>query len=213
MNVAFLNENALGHSSYLPRFAAEFRKRPELGVTAHVLDVVPMPAAIQRQADFTVRGLRRFGLDFHVSRWRRVASRHARRLLDELRRRERMDAVVVNTQSVGLSLMDPPLGIPLFVGLDATFRQLSRSRWFASNRLAGWMLPLTLAPIRGRERRLFAAAARLLPWSAPVRDSLLEEYGVKPDRVSVLPPSVDLERLQPQARPVHARGSDSLPGR
>jgi glycosyltransferase involved in cell wall biosynthesis len=205
MNVAFLNENALGHASYLPRFAAEFRKHPELGIDPKVLDVVPMPEAIQRQADFTVRGLRRWGLDFHVARWRRVASRQARRQLDELRRRERVEAVVVNTQSVALSLVDPPLGLPFFVALDATFRQLSRSRWFAANRLAAGLLPLTLAPILGAERRLFAAADRLLPWSAPVRDSLLKEYGANPDRVSVLPPSLDLDRLQAWPRPANPR--------
>ncbi len=205
MNVAFINENALGHASYLPRFAAELREHPELGIEPQVLDVVPMPAAIQRQADFTVRGLRRWGLDFHVARWRRVASRHARRQLDELRRRERIQAVVVNTQSVGLSLVEPPLGLPLFVALDATFRQLSRSRWFAANRLAAGLLPLTLSPILGAERRLFATAARLLPWSAPVRDSLLEEYGVQADRVSVLPPSLDIDRLQASPRPANTR--------
>jgi len=205
VNVAFVNENALGHSSYLPRFAAELRERPELGITPHVLDVVPMPDAIQRRADFTVRGLRRVGLDFHVARWRRAASRHARHQLDELRARERIDAVVVNTQSVGLSLSDPTLGLPLLVCLDATFQQLARSRWFAANRLASWLLPLTLAPILGAERRLFASATRLLSWSAPVRDSLIREYGVKPERVSLLPPSLDLGQLQPRPCPAKAR--------
>ncbi len=205
MNVAFVNENALGHASHLPRFVAELRNRPELGITPHLIDVVPMPPAIQRRADSTVRGLRRFGLDFHVARWRRVASRHARERLEELLRRERVGAVVVNTQSVGLHLTDLPGRPPVFVGLDATFQQLARSRWFAANRIAGWFLPITLAPILGRERRLFDAATRLLPWSAPVRDSLIRDYGVRPDRVTLLPPSLDLERFRPVERRRAAR--------
>ncbi|MGE3313377.1 MAG: glycosyltransferase family 4 protein [Limisphaerales bacterium] len=199
MNVAFVNENALGHGSYLPRFVDEFRNRPELGIVPHLIDVVPMPPAIQRRADFTVRGLRRFGLDFHVARWRRVASRHARERVDELLRRQRIDAVVVNTQSVGLFLGNLPGNPPLHVGLDATFRQLARTRWFAANRIAAWFLPWTLAPILGLERRLFGAASRLWPWSALVRDSLIRDYGFPADRISVLPPSLDLEgiRLKP----------------
>ena len=43
MNVAFLNENTLGHTSYLPRFAEALRGRRELGVTPHVFDVLPLP--------------------------------------------------------------------------------------------------------------------------------------------------------------------------
>lgn len=200
MNVAFLNENTLGHTSYLPRFAQALSEHPEWGITPHLIDVVPMPPQVQQRADFTVRGLRKVGLDFHLARWRRVASRHARNLLESLDRRERIEAVVVNTQSVGLCLADPPLGVPLFVCLDATFRQLAASRWFAMNRMAGWLLPLTLAPLRRAERRLFARTNRFLPWSGPVRDSLVQEYGVPPDRVSVLPPSLDLERLRARRR-------------
>lgn len=208
MNVAFLNENTLGHTSYLPRFVAEFRTRPELGITPHLIDVVPLPPEIQKRADATVRGLRRVGLDFHIARWRRVVSRQARHQLDALGRRERLEAVVVNTQSVGLFLASPPLGLPLFVCLDATFQQLARSRWFAPNRVAGWLLPLTLAPLRRAERRLFQSATRLLPWSSPVRDSLIRDYGAAPERVSLLPPSLDLERLQ--ARPRRGSGRPQI---
>ena len=104
MNVAFLNENTLGHTSYLPRFAAELRRRPELSVTPFVLDALPLPAHLRRLGDTSIRGLRRFGLDVHWTRWRVAISRHVREQLDALRRRERVDALVVNTQSAGLEL-------------------------------------------------------------------------------------------------------------
>lgn len=198
--VAFVNENTLGHVSYLPRFVRELERRPELGIVPRMLDVIPMPPELQRRADHTVRGLRRFGLDFHIARWRRIASARARVLVDELRRRERLAAIVVNTQSVALDLAEIAPELPLFVCLDATFAQLARSRWFAMNRVAGWLLPLTLAPIRGRERRLLAAATRHLVWSAPVRQSLRTEYGVADERIGTLPPSLDLNRLR--VRPV-----------
>ena len=69
MNVAFLNENTLGHTSYLPRFAGELLRRPELGVTPHVLDALPLPPHLRRLGDTSIRGLRKFGLDFHGTRW------------------------------------------------------------------------------------------------------------------------------------------------
>jgi glycosyltransferase involved in cell wall biosynthesis len=197
LRVVFLNENTLGHSSYLPRFVRELEARPDLGITPIALNVIPMPAALQRRADHSIRGLRKFGLDFHAARWRRIVSRHARGMMDDLRRRQPIDAIVLNTQSVGLNLTELAREVPLLVCLDATFCQLRRSRWFAMNRVAAWFTPLTLAPILPAERRLLAAARRLLPWSAPVRESLLAEYQIPAAQVEVLPPSLDLGRFRP----------------
>lgn len=190
MEVAFLNENTLGHTSYLPRFAAELARRPELGVKAHVLDALPLPPDLRRLGDTSVRGLRKFGLDLHTTRWRVAASRHLRRQLDELRRREDIGAVVVNTQSMGLELGELPAGMPVFVALDATFQQLADSPWFAPNAPSRWLQPLTLRGLLRRERELFARATRFLPWSEPVAGSLRRDYGVSAGRITVLPPSL-----------------------
>lgn len=191
--VAFLNENTLGHTSYLPRFVRELERRPEFGVVPRLLDVTPLPEALRRRADFSLRGLRKVGLDFHIARWRRVVSAHARNLLDDLRRREAVDAVVVNTQSVALDLADLAAELPVFVCLDATFAQLARTPWFRMNRVAGWLQPLTLASLLRRERDILSRARRLLAWSAPVRASLETEYGIPARRLDVLPPSLDLD--------------------
>ena len=189
MNVAFLNENTLGHTSYLPRFAEALRARPELGVVPHVIDVLPLPLHLQRLGDTSIRGLRKVGLDFQGTRWRIAISRHAREQLEVLRRRIDVDAVVANTQSAGLALGDLPGTVPTFVALDATFRQLADSPWFAPNRLSRWLQPLTLRSLLRRERELFAGTTRLLPWSELAASSLRTEYGVTTDRITVLPPS------------------------
>ncbi len=190
MTVAFLNENTLGHTSYLPRYAAEFTRRPELGVAPRLIDALPLPAHLKRLGDGSIRGLRRFGLDFHATRWRVATSRHLREQLERLQRRERIDAVVVNTQSMGLELTALDPAIPILVGLDATFTQLANSPWFAPNSASRWLQPLTLRGLLRRERQLYSRVTRFLPWSEPVRNSLVTEYGVDPGRISVLPPSM-----------------------
>ena len=204
MEVAFLNENTLGHTSYLPRFAAELARRPELGVTAHVLDALPLPPDLRRLGDTSVRGLRKFGLDLHGTRWRFAASRHLRRQLDALRGRQPVDALVVNTQSMGLGLGELPAGMPVLVALDATFQQLADSPWFAPNALSRWLQPLTLRGLLRRERALFARATKLLPWSETVAASLRRDYGVPDGRISFLPPSLTPPPRR-KARPANTR--------
>ena len=46
-------------------------------------------------------------------------------------------------------------------------------------------------------RRLLQNAARLLPWSSWVQDSLETDYGVNPEKIEILPPGVDLEFWKP----------------
>ncbi len=190
MKVAFLNENTLGHTSYLPRFAAELSRRPELGIEPVVLDALPLPASLRRLGDTSIRGLRKFGLDFHGTRWRIAISRHLRQQLNALQAREPVDALVVNTQSAGLELggLDP---VPLWVALDATFRQLADSPWFAPNAPSRWLQPLTLSGLLRRERSLFRKATGFFPWSERAASSLRSDYGVPAEHIRCLPPSLE----------------------
>ena len=48
--------------------------------------------------------------------------------------------------------------------------------------------------------KLLHNAARLLPWSTWARDSLVQDYGVPPERIEVIAPGVDLETWRPRAR-------------
>lgn len=190
MKVAFLNENTLGHTSYLPRFAAELSRRPELEIEPVVLDALPLPTSLRRLGDTSIRGLRKFGLDFHGTRWRIAISRHLRQQLEDLRINERVDALVVNTQSAGLELDGLP-DLPLWVALDATFRQLADSPWFAPNALSRWLQPLTLSGLLRRERRLFRRVTGFFPWSERAASSLRRDYGVSAERITRLPPSLE----------------------
>jgi glycosyltransferase involved in cell wall biosynthesis len=139
--------------------------------------------------------LRKAGLDFHNARWRLTVSQHVRNELDALRAKQPIDAVVVNTQSVALQLTDLVKELPVCVCLDATFRQLASSRWFAPNAPTRWLLPLTLAPLTSSERALFHAATKLFPWSDGVANSLQRDYQEPAEKITALPPSLELTQL------------------
>lgn len=49
-------------------------------------------------------------------------------------------------------------------------------------------------------KNLFQNAAKLLPWSTWVRNSLISDYDVSPDKIEVVPPGVDLQRWIPGYR-------------
>lgn len=49
-------------------------------------------------------------------------------------------------------------------------------------------------------RALFCGAAQVLPWSNWAGTSLIDDYGVDPQRVTVIPPGVDLHRWTPGNR-------------
>lgn len=190
MKVALVHENILGHNSYLPAFEEEFRRRGELGIEPHRIDVLPLPRALRQWGDTTVPLLRRWGLDFWFLRWRMAASLNARRRLEALRRTVGIDVVVANTQSVALQLAPVAVAVPVFVGLDATFEMLGRTRWFAPNALSRAALSGSLRLLVARERALYGAASGLLPWSGMVADSLRQEYAIDPGKVHPMPPSI-----------------------
>jgi glycosyltransferase involved in cell wall biosynthesis len=189
MHIAFINENSLGHTSHVPRFVRSLEEHPEWGCIPHQIDAMPLPPEL-RGAERGIRGLHRFGLDGLITRWRRAISLHAARQLTDLAGRVDIQAVVVNTQSAGLSIPDALPDFPCFVALDATFEQLALSPWFGPSRLSRWLHPITLRWLRRQERRLFRHAHKLLPWSERVRESLIRGYAVSADRIQILPPSM-----------------------
>jgi len=199
MKVLFVHENTLGHGSYLPPFAKYFAAHPELGIEPALLNATPLPAELAKEANRTVRGLRRLGLDNHFARWRNVVSEHVRSEVD--RRIAEFDAVVVNTQSVALNLAD--LKKPLLVAFDATFRQLSAGRWFSDPPL-GRVGTKLISKLTERERSLFEAAKWLLPWSRLAAQSAQEDYGIAKKKISILPPSLEIPAIS-------RRGANSKP--
>lgn len=192
--VLFVNENVLGHRSYLLPYFDSLQRNPDWGIEPVWIDANPLPPNYDWRANFSVRGLRKFGLDFSVARYRWFASSYVLDQVHEIERGGRLDGIFVNTQSVGLRLIEHARQMPVLVGLDATFRQMGREAWFAPNRVSRALTPLTLAPVLSKELRLFQAARKVLSWSQPVRESLIKEYSLPEKQIEILPPSLPLDR-------------------
>lgn len=202
MQVAFINANVLGHASYLLPFVQTLQDRPELGIQPHLINASPLPPRLEQLVYQRVPKIRRWGLDFHHARYAGLVSWHVRGKLNDLLARQAIDAVVVNTHSVALGLTGIALKLPLFVCLDSTFAQALRDDgWFGHNPQQRPFLPLTIAPIRRRERTLLRRAHRLLAFSELVRRSLVQDYRLPPEKISLLPTSVALPPVKANTPP------------
>jgi len=81
--------------------------------------------------------------------------------------------------------------VPYLLSLDMTPLFCARHElWYAHPRFNPG------SPISRVKRRItrsvFADAAHLLPWSHAVKESLIKDYGIPEDRMTVLPPGIDL---------------------
>lgn len=186
VRVAFVNENTLGHRSYLEPLADGLRSRIEIDW----FNAAPLPPDLDWFGNASIRGLRRWGLDAGATRWRMAASHHALRQVTAKHAQEPYQAIVVNTQSVGLSFPRWRGCPPLLVCLDATFQQLAKTPWFAPGTIGRLAAPLMLAWLFKREMQLFRKAHYLLPWSEAAARSLRDHYGIKSHKIRILPPSV-----------------------
>lgn len=62
-------------------------------------------------------------------------------------------------------------------------------------------------------RSVYASAYHLLPWSTAVRDSFVEDYGIPADRMTVLPPGIDIKTWQAPDRAAGAEKASERPFR
>ena len=93
--------------------------------------------------------------------------------------------------------------VPYLVAMDWTpLWCAERSLWYAHPPFD----PSTLGS-RMRQaliRRVYDRAFHLLPWSWGCRESLIRDYGIPPERITVVPPGIDLRRYVGPDRTVRA---------
>jgi len=113
-------------------------------------------------------------------------------------RRQSNDIIFFNTQ-VPAALGKKAIGRqPYILCTDITPRQYDRMAEAYSHHPD--RNPLLKRYKHWLNATLFRHAAQILPWSNWVRHSLIQEYGVAPARISVVPPGVDTTRWHPVPR-------------
>jgi glycosyltransferase involved in cell wall biosynthesis len=95
--------------------------------------------------------------------------------------------------------------VPTLISMDATpISMLKFGRWYNTSVANPDSVIRRLK--RSVTRSVYSNAAHLLPFSAWARESLIRDYGVQEDKITVVPPSINLERWKwvPSTSPEHS---------
>lgn len=118
---------------------------------------------------------------------RAASALHASHFLDGC------DAALIHSQSIGLFALEFMRRVPTVISTDATPANFDR--------LPGYPQPLRSRQAEWIKRHwtslTFRSAAVLLAWSDWVRDSFVNDYGVMPEKIRVIPPGLDVELWRP----------------
>jgi len=170
--VAFVMEQNLGHITHFQNLRAVVSRQTAVKPTW-----IPIP--------FGPGGLGRL-VPGYAGNWSlRAGYRARRRLARELGARQH-DAIFFHTQVTALFSRALMRSVPAVVSLDATPINYDSVGAAYGHRAAGgsWLDHRKFAI----NREVFHTALRLVAWSEWARDSLVADYGVPGDRITVIPP-------------------------
>ena len=194
-SVLFIDEAVHGHGTLMANVRRGLGESPAIAA-----EFVPMPAP---------RGIERLlvaevpwagDADLQPLRWRLRYSWRGHRLA----RRRRPDVVFVNTQSCALLGPRARASPPWVVSVDITHRQFARFEyWRRRNRFS----PAAEKLNERLERDAYGAAHAVIAWTDWTARSLLEDYGLPPERVHTMHCGVDLSRYADLERPERPPGA------
>ena len=191
MNLGFALEYSLGHTTHAQNLKRVLAARPEITPAYVDLPYDGLAGAWTR-----LPGVR--------SNWSLRASLGA---YLALRGRARtLDAALFHTQVT--SLLSPGLmqQMPSVISLDATPVQYDALGAFYGHTPSS---NTRVEALKARmNRRAFGASKHLVAWSQWAKDSLVADYGVAADKISVIPPGIDTDlwrvtRPAPKSGPVN----------
>ncbi len=192
MQLGFALEYSLGHTTHAQNLKRVLAARPEISPTYIDLPYDGLSGAWTR-----LPGVR--------SNWSLRASLGAYLALRG--RAQSLDAALFHTQVT--SLLSPGLmrQMPSVISLDATPVQYDALGAFYGHTPSG---NARVEALKARmNKRAFCASRHLVAWSQWAKDSLVADYGVAPDKISVIPPGIDTE-LWRVARPAQKSGPVNL---
>ncbi len=191
MNLGFALEYSLGHITHAQNLKRALEERGDVAPTYVDLPYEGMSGAWTR-----LPGVR--------SNWSLRASLGA--YLGLRGQVKRLEAALYHTQVTSLFAAGLMRRVPSIVSLDATPVQYDALGAFYGH------VPSSNARLEAVKKRLnqraFRSARRLVTWSQWAKDSLVSDYGVAPDKVTVIPPGIDtalwdFNRVGRPSRPVH----------
>ncbi len=178
-NIGFVLEQALGHVTHAKNLQANISRDP---------DVRPHWALIP----FETHGLAA-RIPIYKSNWTVRASLRARRSLRRLVRQTTIDALFFHTQVPAVLAADWLRRYPSIVSLDATPLQYDQlGPYYQHEPGPAWLERLKWC----LNRRCFSLARHLVTWSQWAKEGLIEGYGVPADKITVIPPGVNMHEWQ-----------------
>ncbi|MGQ9482534.1 glycosyltransferase family 4 protein [Chloroflexus sp.] len=178
-NIGFVLEQALGHVTHAKNLQANISNDP---------DVRPHWALIP----FETHGLAA-RIPLYKSNWTVRAGLRARRSLRRLTRHTTLDALFFHTQVPAVLAADWLQRYPGIVSLDATPLQYDQLGPYYQHDPG----PIWLERMKWQlNRRCFQLARHLVTWSQWAKDGLIEGYGVPADKITVIPPGVNVHEWQ-----------------
>jgi len=172
--VGFVIEQVLGHVTYTMNLREAFASRS---------DIEP----VWIEVPFHVDGDDRWPIV--RSNWALRGSLAARRLIAGAHRARPLDALFIHTQSISLFAGAHMRRIPTLLSLDATPRNVDGLASVYEHRVHGRIVERAKSVLY---RRVMRRAAAFTTWSAWAARSLVDDYGVPADRISVVYPGVSL---------------------
>lgn len=192
MHVGFALEYSLGHTTHAQNLKRVLQSRSDIDPFYVDLPYHGMTGAWTR-----LPGVR--------SNWSLRASLGA--WLGLRAQAPRLDAALFHTQVTSLFSAGLMRRMPSVVSLDATPLQYDALGEFYGH------LPTTNVRLEALKKRLnqraFRAARHLVTWSEWAKTSLAEDYGVRPEKVTVIPPGIDMARWHFE-RPLRRTGPVTL---
>lgn len=187
--LGFVMEHVLGHTTHYRNMRAAIDAEPGVSATWYPLTFPP------RGTLETLPLLR--------SNWSLRASVRARRMLASA---DRYDALFFHTQIATLLSAGLMRRVPTVVSLDATPVNYDAVGAAYGHRAASSAVE---GVKRTLNRRSLRAARALVTWCDWARQSLIDDYGIEGERITVIPPGVDLS-LWPRPAPNDATGPARL---
>lgn len=185
-------EQTLGHVTHGDNLMSIL---PTVAGCAPVFVLVPFDLAGWRRH---VPGIRNWTI--------RAGLRARRQVRTVLKGGMRPDVCFVHTQVPAIVMGRAPLGVPLVVSLDATpiqYDSLGEHYAHEVGPAASERMKYAL------NRRCLRRARHIVAWSQWTRTSLVHDYGIDPDDVTVIPPGVNTARWSTGRSPVDEAAADT----